>query len=62
MTCGGFQKKTKKRTGFSTDVNVLTTLAEHHELPAMVLRYETDDRATVGIVVDTSLPMVWRDS
>ncbi len=33
------QKRTKKKTGFSTDVDVLTTLAEHHELPALVLRH-----------------------
>ena len=35
------QKKTKKKTGYSTDVDVLTTLADHHELPAQVLRYRT---------------------
>lgn len=35
------QKKTKKRTGYSTDVDVLTTLAEHNELPALVLRHRT---------------------
>ncbi|MFP4476891.1 MAG: DNA polymerase I [Desulfatibacillaceae bacterium] len=33
------QKKTKKRTGYSTDESVLTALAPKHELPAMVLRY-----------------------
>jgi len=33
------QKKTKKKTGYSTDVDVLTTLAEMHELPALVLRH-----------------------
>jgi len=33
------QKKTKKKTGYSTDVGVLTALAEHHELPALVLRH-----------------------
>jgi DNA polymerase-1 len=33
------QKKTKKKTGYSTDVDVLTTLADHHELPALVLRH-----------------------
>ncbi|MBL0712345.1 MAG: DNA polymerase I [Desulfosarcina sp.] len=33
------QKKTKKRTGYSTDVEVLTKLAEMHELPALVLRH-----------------------
>ncbi|MFH1153986.1 MAG: DNA polymerase I [Pseudomonadota bacterium] len=35
------QKKTQKKTGYSTDVDVLTTLAEHHELPARILRYRT---------------------
>ncbi len=35
------QKKTKKKTGFSTDVNVLTTLAEYHELPAFILQHRT---------------------
>lgn len=35
------QKKTKKRTGYSTDVEVLTTLAAEHELPALVLRHRT---------------------
>jgi DNA polymerase-1 len=35
------QKKTKKKTGYSTDVNVLTTLADQHELPELILRYRT---------------------
>jgi len=35
------QKKTKKRTGYSTDVNVLTVLADQHELPALVLKHRT---------------------
>ena len=35
------QKKTKKRTRYSTDVNVLTTLAEMHELPAFVLQHRS---------------------
>ncbi|MFZ0613697.1 MAG: DNA polymerase I [Desulfobacterales bacterium] len=35
------QKKTKKRTGYSTDVDVLTTLARVHELPALVLEHRT---------------------
>ena len=34
-------KKTKKKTGYSTDVEVLTKLAEKHDLPAQVLRYRT---------------------
>ncbi len=35
------QKKTKKKTGYSTDVEVLTALADRHELPAAVLRYRS---------------------
>lgn len=35
------QKRTRKKTGYSTDVDVLTTLAIHHELPALVLRHRT---------------------
>ncbi|WDP90098.1 MAG: DNA polymerase I [Desulfobacter sp.] len=34
-------KKTKKKTGYSTDVQVLTKLAETHELPERILRYRT---------------------
>jgi len=34
-------KKTKKKTGFSTDVEVLTKLARTHELPEKLLRYRT---------------------
>ena len=35
------QKKTKKKTGYSTDVDVLTVLADQHELPAIILRYRS---------------------
>ncbi|MCJ7773637.1 MAG: DNA polymerase I [Desulfobacterales bacterium] len=35
------QKKTKKKTGYSTDVDVLNILADHHELPSILLRYRT---------------------
>ena len=34
-------KKTKKRTGHSTDAEVLARLAEQHELPALILRHRT---------------------
>ena len=34
-------KKTKKKTGFSTDVNVLAELARDHELPALILKHRT---------------------
>jgi DNA polymerase-1 len=35
------QKKTKKKTGYSTDVEVLTLLAKHHQLPELILRHRT---------------------
>ncbi len=35
------QKKTKKKTAYSTDVDVLMTLAKLHELPALVLKHRT---------------------
>ncbi|MFO8163244.1 MAG: DNA polymerase I [Desulfatiglandales bacterium] len=35
------KKKTKKKTGFSTDVEVLTELAAHHEVPSLLLRFRT---------------------
>jgi DNA polymerase-1 len=35
------QKKTKKKTGYSTDVEVLTALSPEHELPALVLEYRS---------------------
>ena len=35
------QKKTRKKTAYSTDVDVLTTLASHHELPDLVLQHRT---------------------
>jgi DNA polymerase-1 len=34
-------KKTKKKTGYSTDVDVLTRLAAEHEIPALVLKHRT---------------------
>jgi DNA polymerase-1 len=34
-------KKTKKKTGYSTDVEVLTRLAEQHELPVLLLRHRS---------------------
>ncbi|WP_456430911.1 DNA polymerase I [Thermosulfuriphilus sp.] len=34
-------KKTRKKTGYSTDVEVLEELAELHELPRLVLEYRT---------------------
>jgi len=35
------QKKTRKKTGYSTDVDVLTILADQHEFPGLVLRHRT---------------------
>jgi DNA polymerase-1 len=35
------QKKTRKKTGYSTDVDVLLNLAKLHDLPALVLKHRT---------------------
>ncbi len=35
------QKKTRKKTAYSTDVDVLTALAPLHEIPALVLNHRT---------------------
>jgi len=35
------KKKTKKKSGYSTDVEVLTELAELHEVPSLLLRFRT---------------------
>ncbi|KPJ74860.1 MAG: DNA polymerase I [Deltaproteobacteria bacterium SG8_13] len=35
------QKKTRKKTGYSTDVNVLSELAKEHELPALILEHRS---------------------
>lgn len=35
------QKKTKKKTGYSTDADVLAALSEKHDLPALILRNRT---------------------
>jgi len=35
------KKKTKKKTGYSTDVEVLNELADQHELPRKILRYRS---------------------
>ena len=32
-------KKTKKKTGFSTDIEVLSSLSKIHDLPAMIVKY-----------------------
>jgi len=35
------KKKTKKKSGYSTDVEVLTELAIQHEIPSLLLRFRT---------------------
>lgn len=35
------QKKTRKKTAYSTDVDVLTSLAEKHPLPGLILQHRT---------------------
>ena len=49
-------KKTKKKTGYSTDVTVLTILAAQHPLPAEILNYRTLNKIK-GTYVDT-LPLL----
>ena len=46
-------KKTKKKSGYSTDVEVLTELAAKHELPAEVLNYRslTKLRSTYAVAL-----------
>jgi DNA polymerase-1 len=36
-----WRKKTRKKTGYSTDVEVLTELAVHHEVPNLLLRFRS---------------------
>ena len=35
------QKKTRKKTAYSTDVDVLTRLCDYHELPGLILEHRT---------------------
>lgn len=35
------QKKTRKKTGYSTDIDVLTKLAQDHDLPKKILRFRS---------------------
>ena len=51
------QKKTKKRTGYSTDVEVLTSLATKHELPAMILHHRSISKLK-STYVDALIEMV----
>eukprot|EP01022_Parablepharisma_sp_SALTPOND_P025956 TRINITY_DN6131_c0_g1_i1.p1 TRINITY_DN6131_c0_g1~~TRINITY_DN6131_c0_g1_i1.p1 ORF type:complete len:849 (-),score=363.43 TRINITY_DN6131_c0_g1_i1:177-2723(-) len=54
-------KKTKKKTGYSTDVTVLTILAAQHPLPAEVLNYRTLSKIK-GTYVDTLPALVNPDT
>ncbi len=55
------QKKTKKKTGYSTDVDVLTTLATQHELPALILRQRTVSKLK-STYTDALLKLVNQDT
>jgi DNA polymerase-1 len=55
------QKKTKKKTGYSTDVDVLTTLATQHELPALILRQRTVSKLK-STYTDALLKLVNKDT
>lgn len=54
-------KKTKKKTGYSTDVEVLTKLADEHELPAFILRHRSLAKLK-STYADALLDQVDRDS
>jgi DNA polymerase I len=54
-------KKTKKRTGYSTDVTVLTILAQDHPLPAELLNYRSLNKIK-GTYVDTLPALVNPDT
>ncbi len=54
-------KKTKKKTGYSTDVEVLSKLAEKHELPAFILRHRSLAKLK-STYVDALLDQVDRSS
>lgn len=51
------QKKTRKKTAFSTDVDVLSSLAVHHELPVLILRHRTLTKLK-STYVDALLEMI----
>lgn len=55
------KKKTKKKTGYSTDVDVLKQLAFHHELPDLVLRHRTLSKLK-STYTDALLEMVHPDT
>jgi DNA polymerase-1 len=55
------KKKTKKKTGYSTDVDVLKQLAFHHELPDLVLRHRTLSKLK-STYTDALLDMVHPDT
>lgn len=54
-------KKTKKKTGYSTDVEVLTLLAKTHELPDKLLRYRTLAKLK-STYVESLVPLIHPDT
>jgi len=54
-------KKTRKKTGYSTDVEVLTELAKHHTLPERILAYRNLQKLK-STYVDGLLAMVDPDT
>jgi DNA polymerase-1 len=55
------KKKTRKKTGYSTDVNVLTQLAEIHELPAVLLKHRSLDKLR-STYVDALMTLIHPDT
>ena len=55
------KKKTKKKSGYSTDVEVLTELAGLHEIPSLLLRFRTISKLK-STYLDALVNMVNRDT
>jgi len=55
------KKKTKKKTGYSTDVEVLTELAGLHGIPSLLLRFRTISKLK-STYLDALVNMVNRDT
>jgi len=55
------KKKTRKKTGYSTDVNVLTQLAENHPLPAILLNHRSLDKLR-STFVDALMTLIHPDT
>ncbi|ETR68345.1 MAG: DNA polymerase I [Candidatus Magnetoglobus multicellularis str. Araruama] len=55
------QKKTRKKTGYSTDVNVLTQLSALHDLPSVLLQHRSLDKLR-STYVDALMALIHPDT